>query len=68
MLRLGLTGGIASGKTAVAAMFREMGFDVLDADSSRTNSSSLANPPTTKSSMTSAPPSSIQTSASTAPS
>jgi dephospho-CoA kinase len=33
MLRLGLTGGIASGKTAVAAMFREMGFDVLDADS-----------------------------------
>jgi dephospho-CoA kinase len=33
MLRLGLTGGIASGKTAVAAMLREMGFDVLDADS-----------------------------------
>jgi dephospho-CoA kinase len=33
MLRLGLTGGIASGKTTVAAMLREMGFAVLDADS-----------------------------------
>jgi len=33
MLRLGLTGGIASGKTAVATMLREMGFAVLDADS-----------------------------------
>lgn len=33
MLRLGLTGGIASGKTAVAGMLREMGFAVLDADS-----------------------------------
>ena len=33
MLRLGLTGGIASGKTAVAAMLREMGFAVLGADS-----------------------------------
>jgi dephospho-CoA kinase len=33
MKRLGLTGGIASGKTAVAAMLREMGFAVLDADS-----------------------------------
>lgn len=33
MLRLGLTGGIASGKTAVAAMLREFGFDVLEADS-----------------------------------
>jgi dephospho-CoA kinase len=33
MLRLGLTGGIASGKSAVAAMLREMGFRVLDADS-----------------------------------
>jgi dephospho-CoA kinase len=33
MLRLGLTGGIASGKTAVAAMLREIGFAVLDADS-----------------------------------
>src|SRR5438046_5432645 len=32
MLRLGLTGGIASGKGAVAAMLREMGFAVLDAD------------------------------------
>jgi len=32
MLRLGLTGGIASGKSAVAAMLREMGFAVLDAD------------------------------------
>jgi len=29
MLRLGLTGGIASGKSAVAAMLREMGFAVL---------------------------------------
>lgn len=33
MLRLGLTGGIATGKTAVAAMLREMGFPVLNADS-----------------------------------
>jgi len=33
MLRLGLTGGIASGKSAVAAMLREMGFAVMDADS-----------------------------------
>ncbi|HKW61240.1 MAG TPA: dephospho-CoA kinase [Candidatus Acidoferrum sp.] len=33
MLRLGLTGGIASGKSAVAAMLRELGFEVLDADS-----------------------------------
>ena len=33
MLRLGLTGGIASGKSAVATMLREMGFAVLDADS-----------------------------------
>lgn len=32
MLRLGLTGGIASGKSVVAAMLRELGFDVLDAD------------------------------------
>jgi len=32
MLRLGLTGGIASGKSAVAAMLREIGFHVLDAD------------------------------------
>src|SRR5580692_9205440 len=32
MLRMGLTGGIASGKSAVAAMLREMGFPVLDAD------------------------------------
>ncbi|GAC1617375.1 MAG: dephospho-CoA kinase [Candidatus Acidiferrum sp.] len=32
MLRIGLTGGIASGKSAVAAMLREMGFFVLDAD------------------------------------
>lgn len=33
MQRLGLTGGIASGKSAVAAMLRELGFSVLDADS-----------------------------------
>jgi dephospho-CoA kinase len=33
MLRVGLTGGIASGKSAVAAMLRELGFAVLDADS-----------------------------------
>lgn len=33
MLKLGLTGGIASGKSAVAAMLRELGFRVLDADS-----------------------------------
>ncbi len=32
MLRLGLTGGIASGKSEVAALLREMGFPVLDAD------------------------------------
>lgn len=33
MLRLGLTGGIASGKSTVAAILRELRFDVLDADS-----------------------------------
>jgi dephospho-CoA kinase len=33
MLKLGLTGGIASGKSSVAAMLRELGFPVLDADS-----------------------------------
>jgi len=33
MLRLGLTGGIASGKSAVAVMLRDLGFSVLDADS-----------------------------------
>lgn len=32
MLRIGLTGGIASGKSVVAGMLREMGFAVLDAD------------------------------------
>ncbi len=32
MLKMGLTGGIASGKSAVAAMLREMGFPVLEAD------------------------------------
>jgi dephospho-CoA kinase len=32
MLRIGLTGGIASGKSAVAAMLRELGFPVVDAD------------------------------------
>lgn len=33
MLRLGLTGGIASGKSVVAEILRELGFSVLDADS-----------------------------------
>jgi dephospho-CoA kinase len=32
MLKMGLTGGIASGKSTVAAMLREMGFGVLEAD------------------------------------
>lgn len=32
MLKMGLTGGIASGKSAVTAMLREMGFPVLEAD------------------------------------
>jgi len=32
MLKMGLTGGIASGKSTVAAMLREMGFAVLEAD------------------------------------
>src|SRR3974390_322666 len=32
MRRLGLTGGIASGKSAVAAMLRDLGFPVLSAD------------------------------------
>ena len=32
MLKMGLTGGIASGKSVVAAMLREMGFPVLEAD------------------------------------
>ena len=33
MLKLGLTGGIASGKSAVAGVLRELAFPVLDADS-----------------------------------
>jgi len=33
MLRVGLTGGIASGKTTVAAMLRDRDYPVLDADS-----------------------------------
>jgi dephospho-CoA kinase len=33
MLKLGLTGGIASGKSVVAAILRELSFPVLDADS-----------------------------------
>jgi dephospho-CoA kinase len=32
MLRVGLTGGIASGKTTVAAMLRELGYHVIEAD------------------------------------
>ena len=32
MLRYGLTGGIASGKSTVAKMLRELGFPVLEAD------------------------------------
>jgi dephospho-CoA kinase len=32
MLRVGLTGGLASGKSTVAAMFRELGAFVFDAD------------------------------------
>jgi dephospho-CoA kinase len=32
MLKMGLTGGIASGKSAVAVMLRELGFPVLEAD------------------------------------
>ena len=32
MLRVGLTGGIASGKSTVAQVFRELGAHVLDAD------------------------------------
>ncbi len=32
MLRLGLTGGIASGKSTVSAMLRKLGFVVLEAD------------------------------------
>jgi dephospho-CoA kinase len=33
MRKLGLTGGIASGKSTVAGMLRDLGFDVIDADS-----------------------------------
>jgi len=32
MLRLGITGGIASGKSVVARMLRDLGFQVIDAD------------------------------------
>jgi len=32
MLRLGITGGIASGKSVVSSMLRELGFQVIDAD------------------------------------
>ena len=33
MLRVGLTGGIASGKTAVAALLKRRGYEVMDLDS-----------------------------------
>jgi dephospho-CoA kinase len=33
MRKLGLTGGIASGKSSVAGMLRGLGFEVIDADS-----------------------------------
>jgi dephospho-CoA kinase len=32
MLRVGLTGGLGSGKSTVAAMLREMGAEVIEAD------------------------------------
>ncbi len=32
MLRVGLTGGIAAGKSTVAGIFRELGWDLVDAD------------------------------------
>ena len=32
MLRVGLTGGIACGKSTVARMFRDLDFQILDAD------------------------------------
>ncbi|HEX3470700.1 MAG TPA: dephospho-CoA kinase, partial [Silvibacterium sp.] len=32
MLRVGLTGGLGSGKTSVAAMFRSLGVHVIEAD------------------------------------
>jgi dephospho-CoA kinase len=32
MLKMGLTGGIASGKSTVAAMLRQLGFKVIEAD------------------------------------
>ncbi len=32
MLRVGLTGGLGSGKTTVAAIFRELGAQVMEAD------------------------------------
>lgn len=32
MLKVGLTGGIGSGKSTVSAMFREVGFKIIDAD------------------------------------
>jgi dephospho-CoA kinase len=32
MLKVGLTGGIASGKTTVSQLFSELGIDVIDAD------------------------------------
>jgi|SRR5450432_3117303 dephospho-CoA kinase len=33
MLKLGLTGGIASGKSTVAEMLRDLGFEIINADS-----------------------------------
>jgi len=63
MLRLGLTGGIASGKSAVAAMLREMGFASSMPIPWLIGSSSRAIPPTTRSSRNSGRPCSLRVAA-----
>ena len=67
MLRVGLTGGIGCGKSTVAAMMRELGCHVLDADQMAHALIGPASPPTTRSSGNSAARSLLRMAASTAP-
>ncbi len=67
MLRVGLTGGLGSGKSTVAAMLRELGAQVIEADALGRALMEPGQPSTPKSSAPSARRSSAPMAASTAP-